>query len=84
MKEQLKKMFGESFPNIEKCSIKTEDTFHAQRTSQNHYEEIWKWLQWWWRMETTRTLLTSCPLWYLNRPSQSHQQEQFRYPTNNS
>ena len=40
MKEQLKKMFGESFPNTEKCSIKTEDTFHAQRTSQNHYEEI--------------------------------------------
>ena len=42
MKEQLKKMFGESLPNIEKCSIKTEDTFHAQHTSQNHYEEIYE------------------------------------------
>ena len=33
MKEKLIKMFGESLPSIEKCSIKAEDIFHAQDTS---------------------------------------------------
>ena len=39
MKEQLKKMFGESLPNIEKCTIKTEDTFHSQHTHESYYGE---------------------------------------------
>ena len=83
MKDQLKKMFRESLPSIEKCPIKAEDTFHAQHASQNHYEELYKsgfsddeeWQQ-------QETYLTSYPQRYLNRPSQSHQQEQCRYRTN--
>ena len=39
MKEQLKKMFGESLPNIEKCTIKTENTFHSQHTHESYYGE---------------------------------------------
>ena len=84
MKEQLKKMFRKFLPSIEKCSIKAEDTFHDQHTSRNHYKELY---------ETDfsddeecqqqETYLTSYPLRYLNRPSQSRQQEQCRYPTNN-
>ena len=42
LKEQLKKMFGELLPSIEKNSIKANDTFHAQHTSQNHYKEIYE------------------------------------------
>ena len=41
MKEKLIKMFGESLPSIEKCSIKAEDIFHAQDTSWNHYEKLY-------------------------------------------
>ena len=42
IKEQLKKTFGKSLPSIEKCSIKIEDTFHAQHTSRNHYKELYE------------------------------------------
>ena len=42
IKEQLKKMLEESLPSIEKCSIKAEDTFYAQHTSRNHYEELYE------------------------------------------
>ena len=42
MKDQLKNMFGESLPSIEKCPIKAEDTFNAQHASRNHYEEMYQ------------------------------------------
>ena len=42
MKDQLKNMFGESLPSIEKYPIKAEDTFHAQHASRNHYEELYQ------------------------------------------
>ena len=42
MKDQLKKMFGESLPSIEKCPIKAEDTFRAQHAIRNHYKELYK------------------------------------------
>ena len=86
MKEQLKKMFEESLPHTEKCSITAEDTFHAQHTSQNHYEELHE------NdfdddeeFQQQETYLTSYPLQYLNRPSQSQERwEQRRYPINNA
>ena len=65
MKDQLKNMFGESLPSIEKCPIKAEDTFHAQHASRNHYEELYQsdfsddeeWQQ-------QETNLTSYPQWF--------------------
>ena len=42
MKDQLKKMFGESLRSIEKCPIKAEDTFRAQHAIRNHYKELYK------------------------------------------
>ena len=33
MKEQFKKIFGESLPGKEKCTVKTEDNFHTQHNS---------------------------------------------------
>ena len=38
MKEQLKKMFGESLPSIDKCTIKTEDTFHSHHHTYENEE----------------------------------------------
>ena len=38
MKDQLKKMFGESFPSKDRVSVKSEDTFHTQHSSQNSAE----------------------------------------------
>ena len=42
MKEQLKKMFGESLPSKEKVSIKTEDTFHTQHKQNLSEREIYE------------------------------------------
>ena len=48
MKDQLKKMFGESLPNIEKCSIKsetpikTEDTFHSHYRCENNMADYYQ------------------------------------------
>ena len=82
MKDQLKKMFRESFPSIEKCPIKADDIFHTRHASWNYHEELYE-------NDFTddeecqqqETYLTSYPQQYLNRPSQSRQQEQHRYPT---
>ena len=35
MKEQLKKMFGESLPRKDKVTVKSEDTFHTQHNKQD-------------------------------------------------
>ena len=85
MKDQLKKMFGETLPSIEKYSIKAEDTFHTQHASRNHYEELYE-SDFSDNEECQQqvTYLTSYPKRYLNRPAQSRQQEQCRYPTNNT
>ena len=77
-------MFGESLPSIEKCSIKVEDTFNAQHASRNHYEELYESdFSDDEESQQQETYLASCPQQYLNRPFQSCQQEQHRYPTNN-
>ena len=84
MKDQLKNMFGESLPSIEKCPIKAEDTFHAQHASRNHYEELYKSdVSDNEECQQQKTCLTSYPQQYLNRPSQSRQQEQCQHSTNN-
>ena len=84
MEEQLKKMFGESLPSIEKCFIKTEDAFHAQHTSRNHYEALYESdFSYTEECQLQETYLTSYLLQYLNRPSKSCQPEQHRYPTKN-
>lgn len=38
MKEQFKKIFGESLPGKEKCTVKTEDNFHTQHNSRKKLE----------------------------------------------
>ena len=84
MKDQLKKMFRESLPSIEKCPIKAEDTFHTQHASQNHYEELYESdFSDDEECQQQETYLTSYPKRYSNRPSRSRQQEQRNYPTNN-
>ena len=76
-------MFGELSPGIEKLSIKAEDTFHAQRTSQNHNEELYESdFSDDEECKQEETYRTNYPQQNLNRPSQSRQQEH-RYPTNN-
>ena len=84
IKDQLKKIIGESLPSIEKCTIKAEDTFHAQHDSRNHYKELYESdFSDDEECQQQETYLTSYPQRYLNGPSQSRQQEQCRYPTNN-
>ena len=84
MKDQLKKMFRESLPSIEKCPIEAEDTFHAQHASRNHYEELYESnISDDEECQQQKTCLTSYPQQYLNRPSQSRQQEQCQHSTNN-
>ena len=59
-------------------------TFHAQHTSRNHYEELYESdFRDDEECQQQETYLTNYSQQYLNRSSQSHQQEQWRYPTNN-
>ena len=70
--------------SIEKFPIKAEDIFLAQHASQNHYEELYQSdFSDDEENQKQEAYLTSCPQQYLNRPSQSRQQEQCRYSTNN-
>ena len=71
-------------PSIEKFPIKAEDIFYAQHASRNHYEELYQSdFSDDEENQKQEAYLTSSPQRYLNRPSQSRQQEQCRYSTNN-